>query len=209
MSPNGLFPDTTNEFGYINCTAGSAKRISCGIGMKWEDETKSCQRKGEGLETSLQYFDISPRACQLWRNIWSRLIKQRTLSCTQNLPFNSCYRLIKLISLLPGGLPTLYYATLRLRNNAGKDVELIESEAKEPAHLLTKGEIRKIKLIGHETKHYKFEAIDNSTGEPLVLNNQVFANVILGDEPDRVMEVTISKPSEYENILLCCSQVPD
>jgi hypothetical protein len=91
MSPNGLFPDTTNEFGYINCTAGSAKRISCGIGMKWEDETKSCQRKGEGLETSLQYFDISPRACQLWCNIWSRLIKQRTLSFMQNL---SCQLLL-------------------------------------------------------------------------------------------------------------------
>ena len=46
LSPNGLFPDPTNEFGYINCTAGSAKRIPCEIGMKWEDETKSCQRKG-------------------------------------------------------------------------------------------------------------------------------------------------------------------
>lgn len=47
LSPNGLFPDPTNEFGYINCTAGSAKRIPCGIGKKWEDETKSCERKGE------------------------------------------------------------------------------------------------------------------------------------------------------------------
>ena len=56
LSPNGLFPDPTNEFGYINCTAGSAKRIPCGIGMKWEDETKSCQRKGEGLVTTCSQF---------------------------------------------------------------------------------------------------------------------------------------------------------
>lgn len=59
------------------------------------------------------------------------------------------------------------------------------------------GEIRKIKLIGHEAKHYKFEAIDNSTGESLVLNNQAFTSVTLGDDPDRVMEITIGKPSKY------------
>ena len=103
--------------------------------------------------------------------------------------------------LLSGGLPTLYYATLQLHNNVGKDIELLESNGKEPAHLLTKGEARKIKLIGHEIKHYKFEAIDNSTGEALVLNNQAFASVSLGEDPDRVMEVTISKPSKYE---WCC-----
>ena len=97
--------------------------------------------------------------------------------------------------LLAGGLPTLYYATLQLHNNAGKDIELVESEGKEAPHLITKGEMRKIKLIGHETKHYKFEAIDNSTGKPLVLNNQAFASVTLGDDPDRVMDLTISKPS--------------
>ena len=99
---------------------------------------------------------------------------------------------------LSGGLPTLYYATLQLHNNAGKDIELLESDGKEPAHLLTKGEVRKIKLIGHKTKHYKFEAIDNNTGEALVLNNQAFASVSLGEDPDRVMEVTISKPSKYK-----------
>ena len=52
LSSNGLFPDPTNEFGYINCTSGSAKRVPCEIGMKWEDETKSCQRKGEELGTT-------------------------------------------------------------------------------------------------------------------------------------------------------------
>lgn len=95
-----------------------------------------------------------------------------------------------------GGLPTLYYATLQLHNNAGKDIELIESEGKEPPHLLTMGEIRKIKLIGHEAKHYKFEAIDNSTGESLALNNQAFTSITLGDDPDQMMEITISKPSK-------------
>lgn len=104
--------------------------------------------------------------------------------------------------LLPGGLPTLYYATLQLHNNAGKDIELLESDGKEQAHLLTKGEMRKIKLVGREREHYKFEAIDNSTGEALVLNNQAFASVSLGEDPDRVMEVTISKPSTYK----CCLQ---
>lgn len=63
--------------------------------------------------------------------------------------------------------------------------------------MLTKGEIRKIKLIAHEIENYKFEAVDNSTGTPLVLNNQAFTSVTLGDDPDRVMDVTISKPSEY------------
>ena len=64
--------------------------------------------------------------------------------------------------------------------------------------MLTKGEIRKIKLIGHETKQYKFEAIDNSTGESLVLNNQAFSSVTLGEDPDRVMDVVISKPSKFK-----------
>lgn len=58
------------------------------------------------------------------------------------------------------------------------------------------GEIRKIKLIGHEAKHYKFEAIDNSTGESLALNNQAFTSITLGDDPDQMMEITISKPSK-------------
>ena len=52
LSPNGLFPDPTNEFGYINCTAGSAKRVPCGMGMKWEDETKSCQVKGKRVQNT-------------------------------------------------------------------------------------------------------------------------------------------------------------
>ena len=80
---------------------------------------------------------------------------------------------------------------------------MIESEGKEPAHLITKGEIRKVKLIGHETKHYKFEAVDNSTGESLVLNNQAFTSVTLGDDPDQVMDVTISKPSKLKLVHNC------
>lgn len=47
LSPNGKFADPTNEYGYISCTAGSAKRIPCNMGEKWEDETKSCERKGK------------------------------------------------------------------------------------------------------------------------------------------------------------------
>ena len=86
---------------------------------------------------------------------------------------------------------------MQVHNNAGKDVQLTESEGKEPAHLLTKGDIRKIKLIGHTAKHYKFEVVNNSTGESLVLNNQPFTNIVLGDDPDKVMEITVSNPSEY------------
>ena len=72
----------------------------------------------------------------------------------------------------------------------------MESDGKEPVHTLTKGDIRKIKLIGHTAKHYKFEAIDNSTGESLVLNNQPFTSLVLGEDPDKITEVAISKPSK-------------
>lgn len=47
LSPTGKFADPTNEYGYIRCTAGSAKRVPCAVGEKWEDETKSCERKGK------------------------------------------------------------------------------------------------------------------------------------------------------------------
>lgn len=102
----------------------------------------------------------------------------------------------------PGGLPTLYYATLQLHNNAGKDIQLIESNGKEPVHLLTKGDVRKIKLIGNAAKHYKFEAVDNSTEESLVLNNQPFTSLVLGEDPDKVMDITISNPSEYNKLIV-------
>jgi hypothetical protein len=153
--------------------------------MKWEDETKSCQLKGERMNVVLKVLKLPQNFTKT----------THTYSASCHYPLFSVDRVDVFFPVLSGGLPTLYYATLQLHNNAGKDIELIESEGKETAHLITKGEIRKIKLIGHETKHYKFEAIDNSTGEPLVLNNQAFASVTLGDDPDRIMDVTISKPS--------------
>ena len=103
---------------------------------------------------------------------------------------------IHIYIIFSGGLPTLFYATLQLHNNAGKDIELLETDGKEPAHLLTKGDIRKIKLIGNTAKHYKFEAVDNRTGESLVLNNQPFTTLTLSDDPDKVTEIIIAKPSK-------------
>lgn len=100
------------------------------------------------------------------------------------------------VSQSSGGLPTLYYATLQLHNNAGRDVKLIESDGKEKAHFVAVGKTRKIKLVGHDRKRYKFEAIDSATGDSLVLNKLAFITVNLGDDPDRVFDVIISKPSK-------------
>jgi hypothetical protein len=102
LSPNGLFPDPTNEFGYINCTAGSAKRVPCGVGMKWEDETKSCQLKGERMNVVLKVLKL-PR------------ISPTRLTPIQLRAIISCSQLIKWMFFFS---PSRWFTNTLLRHTA-------------------------------------------------------------------------------------------